>query len=675
MTTESKAALYPRCLEPLSVGGIEIKNRIMVSGHTQLYGHDGLLSDRHLGYYRERAMGGAGLLILEQQGAHPSGRNYHAGCVAWDERAIPWYARLADAVHEFGATQFVQLFACGAQGSGTQYMDDWRPLWAASRIPSAVTEEMPVAMEQADIDELIEYFARSAANVQRGGLDGVEIHAAHSQLLGEFLSPAFNKRSDGYNGSVANRCRIVLEIGEAIRARVGSDFPLGLRLSYDEYLPGTGITAEQTEEQLEIFSSAALFDFFDISAGGYHTLHIAVAPMGTMPEGFLAESAKRAKEIVGDRARIFVVGRVLDLDKAENMLADGVTDMVAMTRAHMSDAHLVNKSLAGAGDTVNRCVGANVCLTRLIDNREVTCFQNPTMGREAYWGKGRLNTVKEADAKAFVVVGAGPAGLRFAATAARRGHQVKILEADAEPGGRLNLLKSLPSRSAWQQAIDNLTRACVAAGVDIVCGKTAVAEDVEGAHAVFATGASWSRAGYSPYRPDRDTIPGWDQTFVIDIGTAVRRAVEDPNALGRRVLIIEECGDYLPLGLAEALAESGVEVEIVTPRPIAGADAQRTLDLPHIMPRLKKLGVQITTQHFIDAIADHTVGIYDVWGGEPVERINIDTVVVAISRVPNDTLFLSAQNGCRSHHRIGDVVAPRRLEAVIYEAERLAREL
>ena len=291
---------YKHILNPISIGSVEIKHRIMVTGHTQLYGEHGTLSQRHIDYYQERAKGGVALMVLEQQAAHPAGKNYAAGCEAWTDNALPWYEKLGDAVHKYGCKQFVQLFCCGAQGSGTQYIDDWRPLWAASRIPSAITGEMPVAMEQGDIDELLKFFVRSALNVFKSGLDGIEIHAAHSQLLGEFLSPAFNKRDDKYGGSIKNRCRLILEIGSAIRSEIGNQIPLGLRLSFDEYLGEAGITGEQTEKQIKIFSESGLFDFYDISGGGYHNLHIAVAPMGTVEKGFLAKSAFRAKAIVRD---------------------------------------------------------------------------------------------------------------------------------------------------------------------------------------------------------------------------------------------------------------------------------------------------------------------------------------------------------------------------------------
>mgnify|MGYP003629931269 CR=1 FL=1 len=664
---------YPSILRPLQIGNVGVRHRIMVTGHTQLYGRDGMLSDRHIDYYAERARGGAALLVLEQQAAHPAGRNYHAGCAAWDPAVVPWYEKLGEAVHAHDCRQFVQLFCAGAQGRGTQYFDDWRPLWAASRIPSAITEEMPHAMEAADIAELAAYFARAAENVRRAGLDGIEIHAAHSQLLGEFLSPAFNKRTDAYGGSVAKRCRIVLEVGAAIRRAVGDDLALGLRLSFDEFLGPAGITPEQSEEQIAIFTDAGLFDFFDISGGGYHALHVAVAPMGTVGEGFLADSARRAKAVTGDRARIFVVGRFLDLAKAEAVLAAGDADMVAMTRAHMADPFVVNKSLAGDERDVMRCIGANVCVARLIDNREVTCVQNPAMGRERHWGSGTLQHVADGARRDIAVIGAGPAGLRFAGTAAARGHRVTVYEAAAEPGGRLRELAALPTRGAWHEGIANLVRPLERHGVTLECNRRLEAVDLAAELIICATGARWDAHGYSPYRPERDGIPGSDRAHVIDIGTAIHRALTDPGALGTNVLIVDETGEYHALGLAELLAGNGVAVEILSPMPFVGAQTQRTLDLPHVMPRLKALGVRTSAQQFIERIDPDAVHVYDIYGGEPVARCGVTAVVLAMTRTADDALFESIRDSGRDVRRVGDIVAPRSLEAVIYEAEQLAR--
>ena len=673
---------FPHVFEPLSIGATDVAHRIMVTGHTQLYGNEGTLSDRHIAYYRERAKGGAALLILEQQAAHPVGRNYHAGCIAWDESVVPWYEQLGEAVHQYDCKQFVQLFACGAQGSGTQYIDDWRPLWAASRIPSAVTEEMPHAMEARDIKELAEFFARSAMNVKRAGLDGVEIHAAHSQLLGEFLSPAFNKRSDKYGGSVANRCVAILEVGEAIRAQVGAEFTLGIRLSFDEFLGDAGITPDQTLEQIRIFNESGLFDFYDMSGGGYHNLHVAVAPMGTeYKEGFLADSAGQTKALVGDKAKVFVVGRILDLPKAEEILANGQADMVAMTRAHMADAAVVKKYREGRDADVTTCIGANVCISRLIDNREATCFQNPIMGREQYWGDGTLTPARK-NKQRLVVIGGGPAGMRFAGTAAARGHQVHLFEQTDSLGGRLREIAGLPTRGMWRKAIDNLRRPMDAHGVEITLNHSVDADEIGAlsadAEIVCATGASWDTSGLSPYRPDRSGIPGSELDFVISASEALAQIKSNSGKnqpLGRRVLIVDETGEYLPLGIAEALNQAGTQIEIISPRPFVGADTQRTLDMPHVLPRLKRAGIKLTAQHFIDRIEERGAWSYDIWGGEPFLIDELDCIIIAMTKTPNDALFLALKDRQIEAHRIGDVIAPRRIEAIIYEAEKLARSI
>lgn len=663
---------------PLTIGTTTVKHRIMVTGHTQLYGKDETISDRHIAYYRERAKGGAALLTLEQQAVHPAGMNYHAGCIAWDPHVIPQYAKLAEAVHEFGCKQFVQLFASGAQGKGTMYIDRWRPLWAASRIPSAIYNETPLVMEQVHVDQIVTHFGLSARNAKTAGMDGVEIHAAHSQLVGEFLSPAFNKRTDRYGGSVRNRCQIVIEIGKEIRRQVGSDYTVGVRLSFDEFLGDCGITPEQTEEQLDILAASGLFDFFNISGGGYHALHVAVAPMGSVAEGFMVPFGKRAKAVVGNRAKVFIVGRILDVRMAEQILADGAADMVAMTRAHMADPFIVTKSREGREDEVTRCIGANVCVSRLIDNVDVTCVLNPSMGRERQWGDGTLQAVTPEERRKIAIVGGGPAGLKCAAIAAKRGHTVTLYEQAHELGGHLNLLKQLPTRQGWQGAIDNLTRPLVKAGVDVRLGTTittALLLQEKPDVIVCATGSSYDRTGYSPYRPERESIPGVAQKHVLDVATATRQALADPQSLGKRVLIVDETDAYLALGLAEVLARAGIQVEVVTPHLFVGEDTLKTLEMPHLFPRLKAAGVRLTAQQFVEKIEANGVEVYDIWGGER-RTIDVDTVVLAMMRSPNDALFQDIrQNFKKELYRIGDAVAPRKLEAVIYEGEKLGREI
>ena len=453
--------------EPMEIGSTHVKNRIMMTAQTTLLGKDNVLGDRHIEFFRERAKGGAALFITEQQAGHRLSKgSFFEGCSAWEKRAIPQYAKLADAVHEHGARQFIQLFGCGVHDKGTMIMDEWHPLWGVSKMPSIVHHEIPMVMEQEHVDDVVKGFGESALNVKVAGCDGVELHAAHSYLLGQFLSPAFNDRTDRYGGSVRKRCQVLLEIGEAVRAQVGDAFTVGVRLSFDEFMGDVGITPDQTEEQLEILSTSGLFDFFNISGGGYYTLHRAVAPMG-VENGFMLPFAKRAKAVVGNRAKVFAVGRIVDLHQAEQALAEGATDMVAMTRAQMAEPHLVKKTREGRQKEIRRCMGANECVARLFDNRQVTCAVNPSVGREARWGSDTLQPVAPEDAKSIVVVGGGLAGMKTAAVAGSRGHWVVLLEREECLGGHLNLLMELPTRKEWGTAIDNLVRAMDVAGVDV----------------------------------------------------------------------------------------------------------------------------------------------------------------------------------------------------------------
>ncbi|MBL8702688.1 MAG: NAD(P)-binding protein [Alphaproteobacteria bacterium] len=674
----SAAPPFPHLWQPLTIGRVDVKNRVMITGHTLLYGENGLVSDRHIAYFAERARGGAGLIVIEQQAAHVSGRNYLQGCTAYDPAIVPRYAKLAEACHVHGARVFAQLFCGGAQGAGTMYIDDWRPLLAPSAVASTQFQELPAAMEPPDIRAVIDGFVGSARHCRAAGLDGVEVHAAHSQLLGAFLSPAFNRRHDGYGGGVAQRCRIVLEIGEAIRKAVGSDLAVGLRLSASEFLPkGAGITLEQTEEQVEIFSRSGLFDFFDVSGGGYFAKHVSVTPMTSdQPEGFLAPAAKRLKAVAGNRAKVFVVGRIWNLALADEIVAAGAADMVAMTRAHMADPFVVEKARSGRADAIVHCVGAMVCVRRLGEQNHVTCLVNPAMGREARWGAGTLSPVAAGAAKRVLVVGGGPAGLRAAARAAERGHSVRLIERAATLGGRLRRLAALPLRGRWQVAIDDLVKTARGAGVALELGREASAADVAAAdRIVVATGATWDRSGFSAYRPERDGIPGAGQANVVDIGDAIDRALAAPESLGRRVVILDETQDALPAGLAEILGRAGVQVEILTPGLFFGDALARSYDLPAIMRRLRTVGVVVTPQHFVERIDGAVVHAYGIWDGAARAIEDVDTLVLSLSRLPVDSLWREYEGRGADIRRVGDALAPRSIEAVIYEGEKAGRDV
>jgi 2,4-dienoyl-CoA reductase-like NADH-dependent reductase (Old Yellow Enzyme family) len=664
--------------QPLSIGPMRVKHRIMVPARVLNYSRDGIISDRHIATYRELAMGGASLIVTEQHAAHPISKgSFYMPCTAWEKQAIPQFEKFADAVHEYDCKGVVQLFGTGVHDRGTMMMDEWHPLWGVSRIPSMVHNEVPMEMEKEHIREIVKGFGDSALNVKVGGLDGVEVHGAHAYLIGQFLSPTYNNRTDEYGGSVKNRCRIAVEIGQEIREQVGGDIAVGIRLSFDEFLGPAGITPDQAEEQLEILAGTGLYDYFSISGGSYHTLHIAVAPM-SVDDGHMISFAKRAKEIVGGRAKIFTVGRIRELSMAEEAVSSGAADMVAMGRAHLTDPHLVRKTREGREREVIKCIGVNECIGRLFDQREVICMMNPVSGRERQWGYGTLRPVGDQERKSVMVVGGGPAGMKVAEVAARRGHRVVLIEKEDELGGHFNLIKRLPTRESWEIAVDNLRRAVENAGVEVRLGVTATKDLLQNEApdaVVVATGSRYDTSGLSAYRPDRDGIPGADQENVLDVKTANEMALEDPESLGQKIVIVDETAGYLPLGLAEILGRAGADVEIITPQMFVGQETFRHLEMPHLLPRLKELGVKFTAQHFVDSIDGDTVQAYGVWGSEQRTIEGVDTVVLSLYQVANDELYHELRDSFPETYRIGDCLAPRKPAAVIYEGEKLGREI
>jgi 2,4-dienoyl-CoA reductase-like NADH-dependent reductase (Old Yellow Enzyme family) len=658
-------------LSPVRIGPAELANRVFMPAHTLLYGEDHHLSERHVAYYRERALGGTGLIITEggavlrnQKGA------FHEAITACEDEDVGRFAVLADTLHELGTRVFVQLFGIGVHTRGTHVLDEWTPIWGASNVPSIRDREMPLVMEQAHIDALKAGFARSAANLVAAGIDGAELHAAHGYLLGQFLSPAYNKRTDAYGGSVAGRARLALEAAQAVRERVGRGFALGIRLSFDEFIGEAGITPEATEETLELFAASGLFDFFNISAGAYHSSHRFVSPMH-IEEGHMVPYARQAKAVVGERAKVMIVGRIIDVFHADRVIAEGAADLVGMTRAHMADPYIVEKAASGRAEETNRCVGANECFNS--GGRQISCMMNPVMGRERRWGRGTLQAATPA--RRIAVVGGGPAGLKVAAVAAERGHTVALYEAGDELGGHLRLIRGMPHRGGWQRAIDNLSRPLERLGVDVSLGAMATAETLRDADVVVAaTGSTWDRTGLSPFRPEREELPGAELDNVLDLATAAQRALADPTSLGARVAIVDETGGVLPIGLAELLAEAGSTVEIITPDLMVGGQLAVTWELPWTYPRLYKLGVVLTPQASPERFDGRTLAVKQLWSGEVSER-EFDTLVLATTRTPDDALFRVLRRERETVRRVGDALAPRSTAAVIYEGEELGRAL
>lgn len=649
-------------LRPIRIGDCLVPNRLMMSALTLQYGSGGAASEAHAAFYRERALGGVGLIFSEQLNATSICVSPFATALRADDTACSLslnkiVAALADTDTKF----FAQLFASGACGAPTG-SGNFAPL----RAPSAIGfpgGEQPLRLSTAEIAKIVEDFAVSATNVKASGCHGVEIHGAHGWLIGEFLSPYYNCRDDEYGGSVEHRCRLALEIGRAVREAVGPGYPIGLSLTYDEMIGEAGITPEQTLEQLRILASADIFNFFDFSIGSAHSEHFTNAPMGT-PEGIALEFSREARVLLNGRAVVTMSGRILNIEQAARAVKGGFTDLVAMTRAHIADPYILKKALAGQQKSIFRCIGDNACLKNALAGEEVRCLVNPVAGREAVFS-GPAEIKRKA--KKIVVVGAGPSGLAFAHRAAVSGHFVTVHEKLSYPGGHLRIRSLLPTRESWNMVTEDLVNALSAAG-----GRLELESEITDAQlgqldadlTVVAVGANWCG-------PDSRSLAFDDPATVDVVGidvVAFEDAVLDVRCLGDHVVVVDETGSYEPLGLAEKILLAGGRATFVTSRAIAGEATRATMDYPHVMPRLRRLGLRIVTGAKLVRADQGTVEVKDIWGGPLPPFTNISAIVFTTARRSKLSMFDNVTLARPNMLVIGDAFAPRDTLVVMHDA-------
>lgn len=658
---------------PLSIGSVEVPNRIFVSAHMIAFrGDDDMVNQRYVDYYEERARGGVGLLVTGAEGVHPSG--WHAPHFqAWREEAGPRYEALAAAVHGHGSKIFTQLWHAGLQDFGIIDLDHHHPVMGPSGVPSPLYGRIAKAMETEDIEEVIDAFGRSAEIAKAAGIDGVEVSGSHGYLLNSFMSKLNNRREDEYGGSVANRARLAVEVGQEIRRRCGADFPLGLRMIFEEFVGEGGFQPDDSADLLREIHEAGVYDYFGISGGTYHTQWSTILPASSGLRTPYVEHAARARETVGEEVPVTVACGVYQVERAAEIVAAGQADLVAMTRAHMADPDLVRKAREGRGREIRRCIGANQgCVHRQAIGGPSSCTVNPVVGREGRWGKA--NAGADPTPRRLYVVGAGPAGMKAAEIASSRGHQVTLVDRDDELGGQIRLAAKLPGRGRWADMIDDLHGSLERNGVQIQLGVEATADSAVEAGAdlvVVATGATFDKSGFSVFRPDRDAIPGAGEETVLD----PVEVAADPSRCGKRVLIIDDFGDTTAMGIAQLLADAGHQVEIATMAPLIGGQAMLTFDAPSIVyPSLAKAGVKFSPSTTVQSIDAGAATLIDVWSQE-ARTAEFDSIVVNMLRKPEDALYLELRGRGVPVRRIGDCVAPRRVDEAIYEGFELGMEV
>jgi mycofactocin system FadH/OYE family oxidoreductase 2 len=563
---------------PLQLGPITVKNRMIFSAHLTNYAADGLPTDQHAAYYAARAAGGAGLIITEEHSTHPTDWPYEKLIHGFHREVIPGYRKITEAVHRHGTPIFAQINHNGGQASS---MYSRLPVWAPSPVADPLFREVPKAVTHGEIAEIVAGYALVAGHCMEGGFDGIELQCSHSSIVRGFLSPATNKRTDEYGGSLDNRARLMVEIIDAVRAAIGPTKALGVRICGDELIEG-GTTIDEAVDIARIVEATGQVDYINTSIGVATASLFMIEASMHIPPGyamFIPSAIRKAVDLP-----VVGVGRFKDPLQAERALAEGHCDLVGAVRAQIADADFVAKARAGATDETRLCLSCNQeCVGRMGLNRWLGCIENPRTGREHEWdvtNHVRLSTKP----KKVMVVGAGPAGLQAAIAARRAGHQVDVYERDAQAGGQVRLAASVPNRAEFGDMIRNQLTECRRLGVNVHYGVgvwPGFVDEQRPDTVIVATGAEANRPWWAP--PEAE--------WIVDC-----RAVLDGSAQPEgNVVVIDELGFHHATSTAELLADRGCSVEVVTNGMVVGQDLGITLDMENWWMRAGSKGIVQST--------------------------------------------------------------------------------
>ena len=652
---------YKYLWTPLQLGPVTTRNRIVFSAHLTNYARNGKPTEQHSAYYAARAAGGAGLIITEEHSTHPTDWPYEKLIHGFHRDVIPGYRNITSAVHQHRTPIFAQINHNGGQASS---MYSRLPVWAPSAVADPLFREVPKAVTQSDIDDIIAGYVTVAENCAEGGFDGIELQCSHSSIVRGFLSPATNKRTDQYGGSLANRARLLLDISSAVRKAIGNDLALGVRLCGDEFIEG-GTTIDEAVEIAKLVEASGNIDYINTSIGVATASLFMIEASMHIPPGyatFIPSAIRKAVDLP-----VVGVGRFKDPLQAERALADGHCDLVGVVRGQIADPDFAAKARAGATDDIRLCLSCNQeCVGRMGLNRWLGCIENPQTGREAEW-KATQHVKLSPTPQHVLVIGAGPAGLQAAIAAARNGHRVTVLEKEELAGGQVRLAASVPNRAEFGDLIRNQLTECKRLGVAIEYGVSAwpgLVLERNAQHVVVATGAE----------PQQ---PWWIAGEGVTIGVAdVRHVLEGSADPFGTVVIIDEIGFHHATSVAELLADRGCNVEIVTPGMVVGQDLGITLDMENWLIRAHAKGIVQSTDLVPMGLAGNELTLLHHPTGTNDTRTP-DWVVLAVPPQPVEWLYhdLSsnaalAQAGI-TISRVGDAVAPRRAHAAVIDGERI----
>ena len=647
---------------PLQLGPVTVRNRIVFSAHLTNYAQDGKPTEQHAAYYQERAAGGVGLIITEEHSTHPTDWPYEKLIHGFHRDVIPGYRRITDAVHRHRTPIFAQINHNGGQASS---LYSRLPVWAPSPVADPLFREVPKAVDRHEIAEIVAGYARVAENCAEGGFDGIELQCSHSSIVRGFLSPATNRRTDDYGGPLANRARILLEIVAAVRAAIGTELALGVRICGDELIEG-GTTIDDAVEVARMVEGSGHVDYINTSIGVATASLFMIEASMHIPPGyamFIPSALRQAVDLP-----VVGVGRFKDPLQAERALAEGQCDLVGVVRGQIADAEFVAKARAGFTDDTRLCLSCNQeCVGRMGLNRWLGCIENPRTGRESE-GVGEARPV--AVGRRVLVIGAGPAGLQAAIAAARNGHHVTVLEREPHAGGQVRLAATVPNRAELGDLVRNQVHECGRLGVAIEYGVDATASEVERRRpdsVIVATGAVAARPWWAP--PEAD--------WIVDVRDVLTGAAQPTGD----VVVLDELGFHHATSVAEVLADRGCRVEVITPGMVVGQDLGITLDLETWWIRAGAKGIVQSTELVPMGVEDvgdggHVVNLQHHPTGSMHTRTP-DWLVLAVPADPADGLYHELRSSAELRDRgvdvvrIGDAVAPRRAHAAVIDGERV----
>lgn len=655
---------------PGKIGILEIKNRMVMAPMVDGFSIDGMPSKRSLEYFRVRAAGGIGLIVVGNVHVDPDHRHLKPEFHLYDDFYTERMKPLADVIHSQGAKTFVQLIHQGRYAKSSDYEGGVQAV-APSALPTGMTRETPRELSVQEILKLEDYFAQAAKRAVEAGFDGIELCTNSGYLFGQFLSPLTNKREDPYGGDLEGRAAFLTETICKVKQTVGEKVPVTVRMGGNDFVPGS--TTNEEACQIGALLEKAGADAISVT-GGWHESRVPQVTMD-LPHGVFSYLGRNIKQAV--KIPVMISNR-MDLATAETLVERGDADFVVFGRPMLADPEFPKKALQGKVQEIRPCIGCNQgCLDSSMSGKEIKCLCNAECGRESELmdENGLLPTQGKAETPVkILVVGAGAAGMEFARVASMRGHEVTVWEKEESYGGQLKLACAPPARRDFKRLADYLYRACQRAGVTFCFGKQASVKELEDRLDLGETDRVVIAAGAYPIMPQIPaekgmyTVQAWDvlagraetgSEIVVIGGGAV--GIETAILLGEEGTLTPEALRFLMLYKAEdpdtlygLLNKGSKKVAIVEMQDKAGRDIGKTTRWI-MLDRLKKLGVKIYTGSTVTEIKENRVVIQGPYG---ILELPADTVVLAAGSKANNDLYHRLKDREGKVFVIGDARTP-----------------